>query len=86
MKDYKIAKTFSALLFIIITFFVMSLNIIIPALASSPYPATPPITPPTITPTPTCQSRPACLDLMPHPCKIPEPIGGWCKSDSSFTK
>lgn len=27
-----------------------------------------------------CQPRPACLDAIPKPCKLPEPIKGWCKS------
>lgn len=29
------------------------------------------------TPAPGCQQRPKCLDAVP-PCKIPEPIGGYC--------
>lgn len=28
-------------------------------------------------PTGACTPRPACLDTVP-PCKIPEPVGGWC--------
>lgn len=31
-----------------------------------------------ITQTPTCTPRPACLDELPHPCMINEPLGGWC--------
>ena len=32
----------------------------------------------TITSVPTCTPRPACLDALPHPCTMPEPVGGWC--------
>lgn len=32
-----------------------------------------------ITPTPTCTPRPACLDATPK-CMIPEPASGWCTS------
>jgi len=50
-----------------------------------------PITPPgpsiviSISPSPTCTPRPACLDAKIS-CKIPEPISGWCPpSDATPT-
>lgn len=41
-------------------------------------PATPVVSPTSILPTPTCAPRPACLDAQSHPCKLPQPGGGWC--------
>ena len=29
-----------------------------------------------------CKAREACLDAVPHPCKLPEPAEGWCPGAS----
>lgn len=29
-------------------------------------------------PTLACKPRPTCLDVYPNPCKVAQPIGGWC--------
>jgi len=38
----------------------------------------------TLTPTPTCMNRPACLDATPR-CLIAEPANGWCPETSPTT-
>lgn len=46
--------------------------------ATVSYPAAGALTPP-----PTCQPRPACLDATPR-CLIAEPAGGWCSTTGSI--